>query len=123
MNERVKQLRKALGLSGEKFGERIGIKRNAISRIETGKNGLSEANIKSICREFNVNENWLRFGEGKMFTAIDEISIDELVSNNSVDDLEAEIIKTYFSLDKDVRKSALEQFKALFASDSSDSKS
>lgn len=123
MNERVKQLRKALGLSGEKFGEKIGLTRMAISNIENNRYNLTEQTIKSICREFNVNENWLRFGEGNMFTAIDEISIDELVSNNSVDDLEAEIIKTYFSLDKDVRKSALEQFKALFASDSSDSKS
>ncbi|MDO5015262.1 MAG: helix-turn-helix transcriptional regulator [Clostridia bacterium] len=120
MNERVKELRQALGLSGEKFGARIGVQRNAISRIETGKNGLTEANIKSICREFNVNENWLRFGEGNMFTPIDEISLDELVSNNSIDELEAEIIKTYFSLDKEIRKSALEKFKALFESDSSD---
>lgn len=67
MNERVKELRKVLGLSGEKFGERIGIKRAAVSKIENGDNGLTEQTIKSICREFNVNEIWLRTGVGYMF--------------------------------------------------------
>ena len=71
MNERVKQLRKELGLSGEKFGERIGVKRSAISKIESSLVGLSESNIKSICREFNVNEEWLRTGNGEMFIKLD----------------------------------------------------
>ena len=74
MGERVKELRKALGLSGEKFGEKIGLKRNSLSQIETGKNNLSEQNILSICREFNVNEDWLRYGTGEMFK---DMSLDE----------------------------------------------
>lgn len=67
MNERVKELRLRLGLSGEKFGEKIGIKKNSLSQIETGKNSLTEQNILAICREFHVNERWLRTGEGEMF--------------------------------------------------------
>ena len=74
MGERVKELRKALGLSGEKFGEKIGLKRNSLSQIETGKNNLSEQNILAICREFNVNEEWLRTGSGEMFK---DITLDE----------------------------------------------
>nr|DAY01729.1 MAG TPA: helix-turn-helix domain protein [Caudoviricetes sp.] len=74
MNERVKELRKALGLSGEKFGEKIGLKKVAVSQIETGRNNLTEQNIISICREFNVNEDWLRYGTGEMFK---EKSLDE----------------------------------------------
>lgn len=74
MGERVKELRKALGLSGEKFGEKIGLKRNSLSQIETGKNNLSEQNILAICREFNVNEDWLRTGMGEMFK---DMSLDE----------------------------------------------
>lgn len=62
MNERVKELRKFLGLSGEKFGEKLGVKKNAISQIETGRNSLTEQMVKSICREFQVNEDWLRNG-------------------------------------------------------------
>ena len=74
MGERVKELRTALGLSGEKFGEKIGVKRSAISDIERGRNNLSEQNILAICREFNVNEEWLRTGMGEMFK---DMSLDE----------------------------------------------
>lgn len=74
MNERVKELRKILGLSGEKFGEKIGLKKVAVSQIETGRNNLTEQTILSICREFNVNEDWLRYGTGEMFK---EKSLDE----------------------------------------------
>ena len=67
MNERVKELRKALGLSGEKFGERLGITRSAVSNIESGNRALTEQVILAICREYNVNEEWLRYGNGEMF--------------------------------------------------------
>lgn len=63
MNERIKQLRKELGLTLDKFGEKIGVGKSAISKIERGENGVSEQMLKSICREFNVREEWLRTGE------------------------------------------------------------
>lgn len=78
MGERVKELRKVLGLSGEKFGEKIGVTRSAISDIERGRNGLSEQNILAICREFNVNEEWLHTGTGEMFK---DMSLDEEIIN------------------------------------------
>lgn len=67
MNERVKELRKSLGLTMERFGEHVGCKKNTISQIESGKNNVTEQMFKSICREFNVNEEWLRTGNGSMF--------------------------------------------------------
>ena len=67
LNERVKQLRKTLDLTMEKFGDRLGVKKNSISQIESGKNSLTEQMIKSICREFDVDEEWLRYGTGSMF--------------------------------------------------------
>jgi len=84
-NERVKEIRKTLGLTLEKFGERLGLKKNAISQIETGKNSLTEQNIKAICREFGVDYIWLTTGEGEMFVEsdddfmerIDRIMVDE----------------------------------------------
>lgn len=109
MNERVKQLRKALGLSGEKFGARLGVTRTAVSLIESGKNNLSEANILSICREFNVNEEWLRTGSGDMFSALSQLSLDELMAD--ADPIDIEIMKAYFTLDKDIRRKAIEHFK------------
>ena len=65
--DRVKEVRKNLGLTLEKFGQCIGLKKNTMSAIETGRNALTDANMKAICREFNVNEEWLRDGSGEMF--------------------------------------------------------
>lgn len=112
MNERIKQLRKTLGLSGTEFGSNLGITRAAVSNIENGNRGITEQVIKSICREFNVSEDWLRNGTGDMFISTENISIDDLVTSNKVDDFEIEFLKAYFSLDKDIRKKALEHFKA-----------
>lgn len=73
--ERVKAVRKKKELTLEAFGARIGLKKSGLSLIENGKNELTEANLLSICREFGVNEVWLRTGEGgddNMFTKINE---------------------------------------------------
>ena len=72
MNERVKELRTALGLSAEKFGAKIGVTRSAISKMELGVCNISEQSIISICREFNVNEEWLRHGTGEMFNDLSQ---------------------------------------------------
>lgn len=67
MNERIKQLRKEINISQEEFGKRIGIGKTSVSKIETGENSPSEQTIMLMCREFNVNEEWLRNGKGDMF--------------------------------------------------------
>lgn len=72
MNERVKELRTVLGLSAEKFGARVGVTRSAISRIENGTVNVTSQMIISICREFNVNEEWLRNGSGEMFNTLSQ---------------------------------------------------
>lgn len=77
MNERIKEIRKTLGLSGEKFGNKLGITKAAVSSIESGKNKITDQMFRSICREFNVNEEWLRTGEGEMFV---ELSKDEEIA-------------------------------------------
>ena len=72
--ERVKEIRKSdkVNLTMEKFGERIGLKKSAVSLIESGKNALTDANIKSICREFGVDYMWLTTGDGEMFVETDD---------------------------------------------------
>lgn len=70
MNERVRELRKFLGLSGEKFGEKLGITRGAVSNIENGSRNVTEQIVKAICREFGVSEQWLRTGEGEMLVPV-----------------------------------------------------
>lgn len=67
MNERIKELRKALGLTLEKFGAALGVQKSAVSKWERGENSVPEQMFKSICREFNVSEDWLRTGEGEMY--------------------------------------------------------
>lgn len=69
INERIKVLRTCddIKLTLEKFGERIGVKKSALSLIESGKNNVTEQMFKSICREFGVSEEWLRNGTGDMF--------------------------------------------------------
>lgn len=74
MNQRLKKLRKTLDLTQQQFADRIGIKRNSFANYETGRNTPIDAIIISICREFNVNEDWLRYGTGgpdNMFLPVD----------------------------------------------------
>ena len=67
MNERLKKLRKTLDMTQQEFADRIGTKRNTIAKYETDTNVPSAAVISLICKEFNVNEEWLREGKGEMF--------------------------------------------------------
>lgn len=99
MNGRVKELRKELGLSGEKFGEKLGVKRSAISDIETGRNNLTDQMLKAICREFNVNEEWLRFGIGTMFVEDSDSIIDKILSEMPLDELSQTILRAYIEMD------------------------
>ena len=67
MNERIKKLRKSLDLTQQCFADRIGVKRNTIANYEIGRNEPVDSVLSLICREFRVNEHWLRTGEGEMF--------------------------------------------------------
>lgn len=75
LKERIKALRKTLGLTQQEFADRVGLKRNSLANYETGRNTPMDAVMKSICREFNVNETWLRTGNGEMFNEMDSMDI------------------------------------------------
>jgi transcriptional regulator with XRE-family HTH domain len=70
IGERVKTLRKELGLTLEKFANPIGIHRGSLSAIENDKSGMSDRTLLAICREYGVSERWLRDGEGEMFVPV-----------------------------------------------------
>ena len=76
--ERIREVRKTLGLTLEKFGEKIGMKKNSVSQIENGKNSVTEQVVKSICREFNVDYIWLTTGDGEMFVDTDDDFIERI---------------------------------------------
>lgn len=104
-NERVKQLRKFLDLTLEKFGDRLGVTKVAISNIENGKRAVTEQMSKAICREFNVNDDWLRNGVGDMFKQRDG-SFSEILSelDDSDDDFIKSFITVYMELDEDSKE-------------------
>lgn len=79
MNERIKELRKALGMTQQEFADKIGGKRNNIAKYEAGINEPSAAVVSLICKEFNVSEEWLRTGAGEMFKPNAMLEVDELV--------------------------------------------
>lgn len=64
IGERIKEIRTENNMTLEKFGERLGMQKSAISKWERGENNIPEQMIKSICREFDINEDWLRNGTG-----------------------------------------------------------
>ena len=71
MKNRIKELRKALGLTKQEFADKCMIKRGAVANYEIGRNEPADSVIALICREFNVNEKWLRSGSGDMFLPVD----------------------------------------------------
>lgn len=111
--ERVREVRKSLGLTLEKFGEKIGMKKNSVSQIENGKNNVTDANIKSICREFGINEEWLRTGSGKMRIPVEDeaaAAVSDLVEkSNPLYDIIKGIMIAYQKLDGPSRE-VIDQF-------------
>lgn len=87
MNERIKAVRAALGLSQQEFAEKIGIKRGAVANYEVGRNEPIDAVVSLICKTYNVNENWLRTGEGEMFVQVSrDQEIMDFVADTMQDD-------------------------------------
>lgn len=78
MKDKIKKIRKELDLTQQEFANKIGMKQNTIATYEMGRANPSDQCIRSICREFNVNEDWLRNGTGEMFI---EISRDEQIAS------------------------------------------
>lgn len=104
MDKRIKELRKALNLTQNELGSRIGMTPNTITNYETGRRVPSNQVIFSICREFNVNEDWLRTGNGEMFNPMSEDEeLDLYVGRISggADEFKKNLIKTLCKLSED----------------------
>lgn len=100
--ERVKEIRKTLGLTLDKFGEKLGVGKTAISKIEKGENNLTEQMTKAICREFGVDYIFLTTGEGEMFVDSDDDfteKIDRIMAGEN--DARKNMIKTLVNASDD----------------------
>lgn len=115
MNERLGILRKTLNLTSEKFGERLGVKKSTISGLENGKANLTDRMFKSICKEFNVNAEWLRTGNGDMFIEEDTFSLDEYAKSNNLTKIEKKLIVGFMKLDPEIREAVYSVFKDTFS--------
>ena len=114
MHDRIRELRKKhLHLSQTAFGERLGVSRSVINNIELNTLARPDQKlslIKLMCKEFSVSEEWLLNGTEPMFVQSDTFSLDQYVRDHGGTDLEIEIVKAYFDLDKDARLAAVNYF-------------
>ena len=84
MKDRVKTLRKTLGLTQREFADRIGMKPNTVATYEMGRSIPSDPAINNICKEFRVSEMWLRTGSGEMFLPAPRDALDELIEQHGL---------------------------------------
>lgn len=111
MKDRLKLVRKTLGLNQVEFGARIGIGGTAISKFESGVNAISDSIVLLVCREFNVNEHWLRTGAGEMFSASSSDLVSQLSRQYSLGLYGEQLLATYLQL-SDADRRAVERFVA-----------
>lgn len=104
MNERLKKLRKALDLTQQEFGDRIGIKRNTLANYEIGRNEPIDAVINLICREFNVSETWLRTGDGEMFLPKADTVLEQLAAEHGLTGGDRTLIEKFLSMKPEDRR-------------------
>jgi len=78
MKERIRNVRKALGLTQTEFAEKLGIKQNTMANLETGRRNASKQLLFSICREFGVNLDYLLHGDEPMFAPKDVTTLDKI---------------------------------------------
>lgn len=107
MKERIKELRKTLGFTLEKFGKNLGVGKNAISRIETGKSKLTNQMFTAICNVNwdgkYVNEEWLRNGTGEMFKKPSNKALNQLKYDYGLTNKEYDFIARFLSLKPEMR--------------------
>lgn len=110
MKSRIKKLRRELDLTQQEFADKIGISRGNIGAYEVGKNVPSDAVISLICREFDVNEKWLRTGEGEMFKPKSSDILDQLAEKYKLFDFEYAMIEKFLTMPPDLRRAIYDHF-------------
>lgn len=102
--ERVKKIRKELNLTLEKFGEKLGVTKTAISKIEKNERNLTDQMTISICREYNVNYDWLISEEGDPFSDLPQTVLNELCKQYDLDDFDKALVEMYIEFPENIRK-------------------
>ena len=108
MNTQKKKIRRFFDLTQQAFAERIGMKQNTIALLESGKNSASERTILAICREFGVNEAWLRTGEGEMLDPHADDALENLAREKGLSRAEVVLIEKFLNLKPEVRRALVD---------------
>lgn len=108
MKDRIKKIRKELNLTQQKFADKLGVQRNTIAMYEMGRTAPSDAVFLSICREFNVSEEWLRNGTGEMFRPNPSSALDALASEYGLDRSSRVVLEKFARLSPEVRKNIID---------------
>ncbi len=110
MNQRIKKIRRVLDLTQQTFAERIGMKQNSIALIESGKRNISDQAILSICREFDVREEWLRTGKGEMFKPKPSDILDQLAYKYKLFNFDYVMIEKFLEMPTEIRRAIYEHY-------------
>lgn len=112
-NLRIKELRKVLGLSQTKFGEKLGVSKSVIVNLELNRVELKEMMANLICKTYNVNPLWLTEGKGEMFFEVAEGFLDDLAIEYELTDIEKKIVSNFVKLPPDERLQVIETIKKI----------
>ena len=113
INERIRTLRKQKGLTQTELGDKIGLKKSAISKLESDGNSVTDQNIRLISEAFGVNPAWLRTGEGKAQVDEEEAFIQRMIDRYQMEGLDATVIRAYLTLTREQRQTIREALQPL----------
>lgn len=114
MKQRIRQIRKSLGLTQSEFGQKIGVAGNTVTGWENGIRIPKEQTLISISREFRVNINWLKTGQGEMFLPVSGGTLDGLAEEYGLGELEKELVAEFLKLSSADRKELVTLLRRLF---------
>lgn len=115
INERLKHLRKnVLRLTQSELGNTLGLGKAAVSKMESNTSTITEQNIKLICKEFNVNYDWLVDGKGEIFIDTDRATIELLADDYKLRPVEVSLIEEFVKLDEEERDVLLKYLQNVF---------
>lgn len=104
INQRLRQIRKHFNMQQSDFAKRLGLSQTGVSWLEREGNAVSEQTIRLLHLDFHVSEEWLRTGDGPMFSSEDDSPLEKLCREYAVSDCERKILELYFSFDPKRRK-------------------
>ena len=121
INDRIRFFRKEIKQINQKqFADCLGLTQSGVSYMEQNGSTVSDSSIKTICSVYNVSEEWLRNGTEPMYIQPATFNLDKFARAHGATDLELRVLKAYFELDPEIRRSLVDHFRTALMTDSSD---